>query len=185
MDTKQSARHHVFSLSSRLMLVLALLATLFLSACIQQENEKKDLPNSTHPEYTETVIDFPEGVYNNISVEKTNSGKIWLVGTRSTDDLEKVETLLWELNDDNSWKEIVNFDELLGLNKSDYVFASSVTKNNKALCYIADFDSYISEMKLFLIDPELEGGYRELTFDTSEFIGENSEAESYSLDPQI
>jgi hypothetical protein len=107
------------------------------------------------------------------SLEKINSGKLWLTGAGFSSQGPSV--LLWELNDDNSWREVVNISELLTLDGSDFVFAASITKSGKILCFVFDTENVLEGMRFYLVDFELDSGYRELVIDTSEFIGEQSE----------
>lgn len=99
-----------------------------------------------------------------------------MVGTVEHSDAENflTTTSLWELNQNDSWDEVTNFNELLALRDSYYVIASHITKNNQILYVTVDRDDYSAGIKLYLIDPELKN-YRELTIDTTEFIGEPTE----------
>lgn len=164
--------HLKLALRTCLLLFITIIAALVLTACAQQESKEADStaePATT--EYTETKIDVPEGILVDVSAEKTDSGKLWMVGTKADENYSnsfKQVPSLWELNDDNSWKELVNFNELLSLGASESVISSAITKDSKIICVVADNSNLELKSRFFLIDLALENNYRELNVDASE-----------------
>lgn len=174
---KVSLRSGLCTLPVLLLLILIMLIALFLTACTQAKSEDDGITTTpVEAKYAQTIIDYPEGVHEVLSLEKTSDGKIWMVGTTDHSGAENYSTTtsLWELNQNNSWDEVTNFNELLGLEDSYYVIASHITKNDQALYVTVDNDNYSAGIKFYLIDPKLKN-YRELMIDTSEFIGEPAE----------
>lgn len=184
MDTWGTTKRSGLKVSSLFLLIVALTIALLLTACTNKESNASD---SITSEYTETVInlpeseqyDYPETVPYVLSLEKTNSGKVWMTEYRFSPDAPPY-CALWELDEDNSWKEETNIGELLGLDKNDYVITSSIAKNDKVLCIVVNTQDYSEGMRFYLIDSELENGFKELKIDTAEFIKENSEESLYS-----
>lgn len=154
-----------FHLSGGVLLVLLLFTAVVFIACSGEECQDLDTAENR---YKQIEVHLPEGIQSVGSLEKTNSGKVWMVGAK--DDF----VLLWELNDDNSWKEISNINELLSLDTNDYVIAAPIAKSNKVLCFTLNLKDLSDGIKIFLIDFELEDNYCELDIDTSLITGELS-----------
>lgn len=170
MTIRGTAGHEALGIRGRflsiLLLALSLVVVLSLAACAQEEAREIVVSDN---EYAQTKIDIPEELYTIEAMGEANNGHLWMISTGYYSDQVRGSSL-WELNEDNSWEEPVSFNELLELDENDYICASAISKSSTVLCLVFNWDDYASGMRFYLVDSELEKGYRELNIDTAEFV---------------
>jgi len=136
---------------------------MLLTACQQRDGDDYVYA------FQQKRVDLPGDVKFVLAMEKTYSGKLWMLGVSSG----SAHTLLWELNDDDSWSEVSNISELLALGESDVLVASPITKSEKVLCIFFDQLHLEGGLKFYLVDSAPESSFRELNIDTSLFTNEH------------
>jgi len=145
-------------LTGCLLLSILLLVSVLAAACSQSQGEDSIFAENT---YRQVRIDLPDSVQFVLALEKTNAGKLWMLGTSA----ETPATHLWELDDGNSWKEVLNISEILALDYEDDCLVSLITKTGKILCFYYESEKLQDGIKVGLIDTEPEPNFRELDLD--------------------
>ena len=91
------------------LLVLTLIVAALLTACTQEESQSIDTAARARQQ---KAIDLPEGIQAVASLEIIDNGVLWMVASKGDN------PSLWQLGENNLWKELVDINELLSLGTS-------------------------------------------------------------------
>lgn len=170
-----------------LLAVLLVITSLFLSACAQEDYQASEaLPASSSSEYSQTVIEFPEDVYIVEALERTGTGNLWMVGTKTNGETNgQITSSLWELSEDGSWNELVDLNELLSLGEGYTIGAASVTSKNEVVCMAMNLNDRSSNIDFFVINPAIDSDFRKLDVDASTLVKDTDYAADLLMNAKL